>query len=86
MANHKSAAKRSRQTLARNIVNNQYLSRIRTSITKFEAAIKSKNTDEVQKSFRDVNSSLAKAVKKGLISKQLLSRKLSSLSNQIKKI
>ena len=85
MANHKSAKKRSIQASARNVVNNQYLSRIRTSITKFEVAIKSKNTDEVQKSFSDVNSSMAKAVKRGLISKQLLSRKLSSLSNQIKK-
>ena len=85
MANHKSAKKRSIQASARNVVNNQYLSRIRTSITKLEAAIKSKNTDEVQKSFSDVNSSMAKAVKRGLISKQLLSRKLSSLSNQIKK-
>ena len=85
MANHKSAKKRSIQTLARNAVNHQYLSRIRTSINKFEVAIKSKNTDEVQKSFSKVNSFLAKAVKRGLISKQLLSRKLSSLSNQIKK-
>ena len=85
MANHKSAKKRSIQSITRNAVNHQYLSRITTSITKFEAAIKSKNTDEVQKSFRDVNSYLAKAVKRGLISKQLLSRKLSSLSNQIKK-
>ena len=85
MANHKSAKKRSRQTLARNIVNNQYLSRIRTSITKFELVIKSKNADEVQKSLSDVNSSVAKAVKRGIITKQLLSRKLSSLSNQIKK-
>ena len=85
MANHKSEKKRSIQSLARNAINHQYLSKIRTSITKFEAAIKSKNNDEVQKSFSDVNSSMAKAVKKGLISKQLLSRKLSSLSNQIKK-
>ena len=85
MANHKSAKKRSIQASARNVVNNQYLSRIRTSITKLEAAIKSKNTDEVQKSFSNVNSYMAKAVKRGLISKQFLSRKLSSLSNQIKK-
>ena len=85
MANHKSAKKRSIQALARNIVNNQYLSRIRTSITKFELVIKSKNADEVQKSLSDVNSSMAKAVKRGIITKQLLSRKLSSLSNQIKK-
>ena len=85
MATHKSARKRSKQSLARNSINNQYLTRIRTSITKFEAAIKSKNIDEVQKSFSDVNSSMAKAVKRGLITKQLLSRKLSSLSIQIKK-
>ena len=85
MANHKSAKKRFIQASARNVVNNQYLSRIRTSITKLEAAIKSKNTDEVQKSFSNVNSYMAKAVKRGLITKQFLSRKLSSLSNQIKK-
>ena len=85
MANHKSAKKRSIQSLTRNAVNHKYLSKIRNSITKFEAAIKSKNNDEVQKSFSNVNSYMAKAVKKGLISKQLLSRKLSSLSNQIKK-
>ena len=85
MANHKSAKKRSIQASARNVVNNQYLSRIRTSITKFEVAIKSKNTDEVQKSFSNVNSYMAKAVKRGLITKQFLSRKLSSLSIQIKK-
>ena len=85
MSNHKSAKKRSIQSIARNALNNQYLSRIRTSVSKFEVAIKSKNVEEVQKSFSDVNSSMAKAVKRGLITKQLLSRKLSSLSNQIKK-
>ena len=86
MANHKSEKKRSIQSLARNAVNHQYLSRIRTSITKFEVAIKSKNTDEVQKSFSAVNSSLAKAVKRRIIKKKFLSRKLSSLSQKIKNI
>ena len=85
MANHKSAKKRSIQSLAKNTVNSQYLSRIRTCITKFEAAIKSNNAVEIQKSLSDVNSSMAKAVKRGIITKHLLSRKLSSLSNQIKK-
>ena len=85
MANHKSAKKRSKQALARNAINNIYLSKIRTNITKFEEAIKSKNADEVQKSFSNANSSMAKAVKRGLITKRLLSRKLSSLSKQIKK-
>jgi len=85
MANHKSAKKRSIQSIARNAVNNKYLSRIRTNITKFEMAIKSKNTDEIHKSFSEVNSCMAKAVKRGLITKQLVARKLSSLSNQINK-
>ena len=85
MANHKSAKKRAIQSKYKNVVNNQYLSRIRTSINNFEAAIKSKKSDELLKSFSEVNSCMAKAVKRGLISKRLLSRKLSSLSNQIKK-
>ena len=86
MANHKSAKKRSIQSKFKNAVNNQYLSRIRTSINNFEEAIRSKKSDELQKLFSEVNSSMAKAVKRGLITKRLLSRKLSSLSNQIKKI
>ena len=85
MANHKSAKKRSIQTITRNSINNQYISKIRTSMSKFEAAIRSNKSDEVKKLFSEVNSSMAKAVKRGLISKRLLSRKLSSLSNQIKK-
>ena len=71
--------------LSRNAINIEYFTKIRNNIAKFQAAIKSNNTDQVQKSFSQVNSSLAKAVKRGLIKKQFLSRKLSSLSNQIKK-
>ena len=86
MANHKSAKKRSQQSTVRNSVNYQYFSKIRNNINKFKAAIKSKNEDEVQKSFSAVNSSLAKAVKRRIIKKKFLSRKLSSLSAQLKKI
>tara|TARA_B100001123_G_C14528507_1_gene717269 strand:- start:25 stop:285 length:261 start_codon:yes stop_codon:yes gene_type:complete len=85
MANHKSARKRAIQSVSRNSINIEYLSKIRSNIVKFQAAIKSKNSDQVQKSLSQVNSSLSKAVKRGLIKKQFLSRKLSSLSNQIKK-
>ena len=86
MANHKSAKKRSIQSIAKNSINNQYLSKIRSSITKIRLAIKSKNSAEVNKLFSEVNSAMAKAIKRGIIKKHLLSRKLSSLSNQIKKI
>ena len=53
MANHKSAKKRSKQALSRNAANNQYLSRIRTSINNFEEAFRSKKSDELQKLFSD---------------------------------
>ena len=85
MANHKSAKKRSVQSKKKNAVNTQYLTKIRTNLNKFNNSIKNSNLDEVSKSLEDVNSIMAKAVKKGILKKQYMSRKLSSLSNQIKK-
>ena len=85
MANHKSAKKRSIQSKTKNAVNVQYLTKFRTNLNKFEKSLKDQNTSEVQNSFREINSILAKAVKKGILKKQYMARKLSSLSNQIKK-
>ena len=85
MANHKSAKKRSLQSKTKNTVNTQYLTKIRTNINKFNNSIKNSNSDDAIKTFSDVNSIMAKAVKKGILKKQYMSRKLSSLSNQIKK-
>ena len=85
MANHKSAKKRSIQSKVKNTINTQYLSQIRSNLSKLNNSIIDKNAEEVQKSFQDVNSMIAKAVKKGILKKQYMSRKLSSLSNQIKK-
>ena len=85
MANHKSAKKRSVQSEAKNAVNSQYLTKIRTNLNKFDNFLKNNDTDEAQNSLKEVNSIMAKAVKKGILKKQYMSRKLSSLSNQIKK-
>ena len=85
MANHKSAKKRSVQTKKKNAVNIQYLTKIRTNLNKFNNSIKNSDSDEAVKTLSDVNSIFAKAVKKGILKKQYMSRKLSSLSNQIKK-
>ena len=85
MANHKSAKKRSVQSKLKNAVNTQYLTKIRTNLNKLNNSLKSTNTEEAIKSLSDVNSIMAKAVKKGILKKQYMSRKLSSLSNQIKK-
>ena len=85
MANHKSAKKRHRQTLKRNKVNRSLRSKINNNINRFNSIILSKNMDQIMESFSSINSSLAKAAKKGLIKKEFMSRKLSSLSNQLKK-
>ena len=85
MANHKSAKKRSVQSKTKNAVNSQYLTKIRTNLNKFNNSIKNSNSDEDIKTLGNVNSIMAKAVKKGILKKQYMSRKLSSLSNQIKK-
>ena len=86
MANHKSAKKRTRQALKRKLINSQILSQLKTNINKFTELIKAKNKEGIDKSFSLVNSSLAKATKKGLIKKQYMSRKLSSLSKKTKNI
>ncbi|MEC7744839.1 MAG: 30S ribosomal protein S20 [Pseudomonadota bacterium] len=86
MANHKSAKKRTRQALKRKLINSQILSQLKTNINKFTELIKAKNKERIDKSFNLVNSSLAKATKKGLIKKQYMSRKLSSLSKKTKNI
>ena len=82
MANHKSAIKRSRQSLKRQKVNNSLRSKIRTNLNKYMSHLETKKTEEIQQSFELLNSSLAKAVKKGLIKKKFASRKLSSLSKK----
>jgi len=86
MANHESAKKRSRQTLKRKAINGPILSQLKTSINNFTELIKAKNKEEIDQSFSLVNSSLAKAAKRGLIKKQYMSKKLSSLSKKTKNI
>ena len=86
MANHKSAKKRSRQTLKKNRINSQAFSKIRTNLNNFNDQLIEKNKAELDKSLSLINSSLAKALKKGLLKKEFVSRKLSSLSQKIKNI
>jgi len=86
MANHKSAKKRSRQAVKKNQINSQILTKIKTNINNFNEILISKNKSDLDKSLSLINSSLSKAVKRSLIKKELVSRKLSSLSKKIKNI
>ena len=85
MPNHKSAKKRAIQSITKNTINARYLSKIRTNLNKFNFSIKGNKIEEIEKNFQNINSIMAKALKKGLIKKKYMARKLSSLSNQIKK-
>jgi len=85
MANHKSAKKRSIQSKVKNAVNSQYLTKIRSNLNKFNNSLKNNKSEEIQHALKEVNSIIAKAVKKGVLKKKYMSRKLSSLSIQIKK-
>jgi len=86
MANHKSALKRARQNISRNKTNKIISSQLKNKINEFNRLLIDKKTDLLQESLSSLNSSLSKALKKGLIKKNHVSRKLSLLSNQIKKI
>ena len=86
MANHKSAKKRARQSLKKNRINSQAFSKIRTNLNNFNDLLLEKNKAELDNSLSLINSSLAKALKKGLLKKEFVSRKLSSLSQKIKNI
>ena len=86
MANHQSAKKRSRQNFKRNQINRSILSNIKSHNNTFHAALTSKDQESIIKTLSLLNSSLATALKKGLLKKRYVSRKLSSLSHKIKKI
>tara|TARA_B100001123_G_C14689967_1_gene780899 strand:- start:254 stop:526 length:273 start_codon:yes stop_codon:yes gene_type:complete len=90
MATHKSARKRSKQSIKKNLVNSSLRSKIKKNINNFNALLlsdkKPEQKENLRKSLSIINSSLSRAVKKGIIKKEFVSRKLSSLSNKLKNI
>ena len=59
---------------------------MKTNINKFTELLKDSDKTELDKTLSLINSSMAKATKRGLIKKEFVSRKLSSLSKKIKNI
>ena len=86
MANHKSAQKRSRQTIKKTKINQILLSQLKTSYKKFNSNLNEKNLEVATESLRKFNADLSKALKRRIIKKRTASRKLSSLSDKLKKI
>lgn len=86
MANHKSAAKRARQTTRRNAVNTRRKSTVRTSEKGLLKALTDKNLKDLPQLLKDVTSEMMKAASKGALRKETVSRKIGRLSARVHQV
>jgi small subunit ribosomal protein S20 len=86
MANIASAQKRIRQTVVRTARNKARKSRVHGAIRKVEEAIASGNKDAALAAFRAAQPELQRAVGKGVLKANTVSRKLSRLSAHVKAV
>ena len=83
MASHKSAEKRIRQIAKRAAINRARISRVRTFVKKVEAAIATGNKEAARSALQLAQPELHRAITKGLLHKNTVSRKLSRLATRI---
>jgi small subunit ribosomal protein S20 len=82
LANHKSAAKRARQTIKKTAVNNKARNSVRTFEKNLVKAITEKNVKAIPELLKDFTAKIYKAAAKGLMKKETASRKVSRLSKK----
>lgn len=83
MANIKSAQKRIRVTEAKTLRNRMIKSALKTVIKKFEATVASKSVDEAKVAYINATRALDMAASKGVIHKNMASRKKSRLAAKL---
>ncbi len=83
MATHKSAAKRARQSVRRQAVNQKNTSMVKTFERKLREAVGNKKVDDAQKLLKDYMSKVMKAANKGVFHYKTASRKISRLSSLV---
>ena len=86
MANIASAQKRIRQTLKRTARNKARKSRVHGAIRKVEEAVASGDKDVALAAFRAAQPELQRAVGKGVLTANTVSRKISRLSARVKAV
>jgi small subunit ribosomal protein S20 len=84
VANHKSALKRARQNVVRQLRNRSVKSRVKTEVKAVRAALKT-DPAKVADTLKNAQSVIDKAAKKGVIHKRTAARKISRLTKQIRK-
>ena len=86
MPNLKSAAKAMRSSARKRVINTKVKEKVRKEIKELKALIANNKKSEAEAKLSAVMSALHKAVKKKVLNKNAVSRKISRLAQQIKKI
>ncbi|HRO68384.1 MAG TPA: 30S ribosomal protein S20 [Pseudobdellovibrionaceae bacterium] len=83
MANHKSAAKRARQSVKRNTVNSRRKSTVKTYEKNLIKALAAKDVKALPELLKNLTSQFMKAANKGALNKATISRKIGRLSTRV---
>ena len=86
MPNTKSAIRRVKRVKKQTLVNKLRRSRYRVAMKKMNKLLEKKDTNEIKKFFPTFQSELMKVAKTGVVKRKNLSRKISRISQRIKKI
>lgn len=84
MANHKSAAKRARQSVKRNVINRARVSSMRTAVKKAEVAIAAGDAVAAVAAMQLAEPALARTAQKGVLKRKTAARKISRLVKRVK--
>jgi small subunit ribosomal protein S20 len=82
LANHKSALKRHRQSIAQRLRNRSQRSAMKNTVKKLHSAIESNDKDAVRITLVDATSIIAKTATKGIIHSNTASRTISRLTKR----
>lgn len=86
MANHKSAEKRARQAIKKNVRNTNVKSAVKTFEKKVMKALEDKSVSEAATALKEFSSKIMTAVSKGALKKTTASRKISRLATRVSAI
>lgn len=84
MANHKSAAKRARQSVKRNELNRARRAKVRTLVKAVEKAAAAKDAPVAKTALKTAESALARAAGRGTLHWKTAARKTSRLAKRVK--
>ena len=80
MANHKSSAKRAKQSIKRTLRNANIDSKTKTIVRNFRETVANGDKDNLEAAFKSAAKVLRQAASKGIMTKQTVSRRVSRLT------